>query len=809
MKSIKLQVKKYKSKAWRKIKVRNAKHRKNELKMKKNNTIYTLAILLAMFMGMYSCTHEQPVQFENLDGKGVITFALPDVSGTPTTYATPAGDSPGTPTYINALAREKKVNSLHAVIFKNDLFVETIIPEATGSTGTYRIVLGDNPEPFVMYLLANATTETIAMVNALSATAGYVDFYKLVTTQVPGEGSDATNFIMISQRQTLTQAQVNSTVTDLGTVKLERLSPRFDFYNRVDGLKMQRVTMLNRHNTSRLSRADNATDMTGLTAGQKMYEVGQATQPGNNPGELIAHVYGYENFATDQAQKTSFKLEGTYKGQPVATTITLDDGPNIRPVRRNFLYAIMINPTGGEVDPNTGQPFTIDIVVNDWEVGDELRMGLQQNGILNNNDDLRAWEIIGADTIPVYPMANGLPRWNPNIINTKQVGGAQFILEVRSKTRMTPSIELIGGYISIPDGYEPTITLLKEEPMEGGENRLYTYKMVLPASPTPNKLIKFYCTFRSILAPETSYIQQFVRIGSEDAFKLTPTRKNPLVFIAEYNYNSTAPNGMAADHTRAATELFTAHTLKTMPVFNVNHPLSGQPTYSVHARYSMLQSVFPTALAIMFDNPDSNYKKVQETLSPGGVVLRAFGYYKYVSSEKAVYAYRYVPYDSEPAPRPLNDAGADYLLTGKYYSAWRYRLVPAPDGGDMIEVTAVLRPESETPDVNTLPGATFWDGPDSVTRYFPLVGGLSPGAVRRPGVTVPLPEIGAIYWGEHGQAVEERYIQQLMPMGIYYINSEYYGNTNYVQVFIPSIFDREATGAYRYIIIDNEEPTIY
>lgn len=277
-----------------------------------------------------------------------------------------ATGSDAMPVPTDALDREKKVNKLYAVAYHaNGSFFNVIecTPEA-GSTEVYTFDM-KAVGAFQFHLVANPSAELLDALKTKSNVIGDID--RIVVKQTAGENNTADNFVLTSDRVEVTTARNSEATTTPSVVKLERLSARFDFLNRVPKLNITKITFNKRMTESYLFARTDVSALASTT--DKSY----TTADGMEARQCVASIYGYENPVSND---TYFTIEGTFNGKEIKPyEIRL----NNLTVKRNHLYTIVINPiAGGDVEP--GNPddghvagkLPITFKVLDWEEGETL-----------------------------------------------------------------------------------------------------------------------------------------------------------------------------------------------------------------------------------------------------------------------------------------------------------------------------------------------------------------------------------------------------------------------------------------------------
>lgn len=295
-------------------------------------------------LSLLSCSRETGLKMDEGAGNTVrftIESSLRAVGDENVTRPTPA------------LERERKIVDLYAVVYRTSsgLHYKTIKCTDKGS-GQFEF---DNEKSgeFYFFLVANPDTDLAAKLMAGPTTPE--DLGMLVAKQTPGEDNQATSFLMTSERKNVTVQSKKS--TDLGPIKLIRVAARFDIYNTIDGLEIQKVTFGKRYVQSHLFAQ--VGKMQGIQSEEKVYN-GSLFE--NNT--LKATIYGYE---TDVRNEAVFTIEATYKGKPLnPETVRLENFV----IKRNHLYNIILQDVGGTHEPadegkKFGQ-FQYQVKVIDW-----------------------------------------------------------------------------------------------------------------------------------------------------------------------------------------------------------------------------------------------------------------------------------------------------------------------------------------------------------------------------------------------------------------------------------------------------------
>lgn len=399
-------------------------------------------------LSLLSCSRETGLKMDEGAGNTVrftIESSLRAVGDANTTRPTPA------------LERERKIESLYAVVYKTSsgIHYKTIKCTDKGS-GQFEF---DNEKSgeFYFFLVANPDADLAAKLMAGPTTPE--DLGMLVATQTPGENNQATNFLMTSERKNVTVQSKKS--TDLGAIKLIRVAARFDIYNTIDGLEIQKVTFGKRRVQSHLFAQ--VGKMQGIQSEEKVYN-GSLFE--NNT--LKATIYGYE---TDVRNEAVFTIEATYKGKPLnPETVRLENFV----IKRNHLYNIILQDVGGTHEPEDptmkfGQ-FQYQVKVADWNVSEP--------GINYAEDDvLKPFHVDFAAKI------SNAPYMTPYLVNSPE----EIYTTTQGKSEITFTI---GGYtepgtLELAEGQENHGATLEKvgtpttDPKTGKISQ--DYKLTIPA----------------------------------------------------------------------------------------------------------------------------------------------------------------------------------------------------------------------------------------------------------------------------------------------------------------------------------------
>lgn len=322
--------------------------------MKRIYKYLTGLLLLPLLLASCAGDKMRPINEEEAGMPGLVRFTL-------SSNLRATGD-PNATRPVPALDREKSISKLYAVVYnKNDRsHYKTVECTSPARNNTYEF---DNKKggEFFFFLIANPGTELEKKLKQNPATPEALG--QLIATQSPGEDKEATNFLMTSKEVNVT-VNVATSTTIANKIALERVAARFDFYNKINGLVITKITFGKRYTSTHLfPQVGKMSALTSTT--DKVYDGSLFENEA-----LKATIYGYE---TDTPDETFFTLEGTYKGDRITPeTVKLDNFV----IKRNHLYNIILCDVGGGVDPDDpSKPFgklKYEIKVADWEEGEIL-----------------------------------------------------------------------------------------------------------------------------------------------------------------------------------------------------------------------------------------------------------------------------------------------------------------------------------------------------------------------------------------------------------------------------------------------------
>ena len=415
------------------------------------HTINYIAALLVLSLSLLSCSRETGLKMDEGAGNTVrftIESSLRAEGNENVTRPTPALD------------RERKIESLYAVVYKTSSGIHYKTIKCTDKGGGLFEFDNEKSGEFYFFLVANPDADLVAKLMAGPTTPE--DLGMLVATQTPGEDKQATNFLMTSERQNVTVKSKES--TNIGAIKLVRVAARFDIYNTIDGLEIQKVTFGKRRVQSHLFAQVGKMAEIEATENEKVYD-GSLFE--NNT--LAATIYGYE---TDVRDETFFTIEATYKGIALKPeTVRLENFV----IKRNHLYNIYLQDVGGAHEPadptmKFGQ-FQYQVKVVDWNDSEK--------GINYAEDD-----VLKPFYVDYAVQISNAPYMTPYLVNSPK----EIYTTTQGKSELTFTI---GGYtepgkLELAEGEETHgATLVKvgnptTDPKTGKISQ--DYKLTIPAA---------------------------------------------------------------------------------------------------------------------------------------------------------------------------------------------------------------------------------------------------------------------------------------------------------------------------------------
>lgn len=326
-------------------------------------------------------------------GKTTLRFSLGGAAN-PLSRATGDNSQAGK---LAALDKEKKVNSVMALLFNEDGSGLFMMPELLpDQDGTYEIVAA-KPGVYNLYLVANADYDLRNLIqNTLGETSTVADLGKLIAEQAPDTDNE---FLMTSASAYRFEATPGNTI-NAGQIALRRAAARIDLINMMNGSTIQKVVFNNRTLKSNVLTQNSMPTGDGVFE-NKTYDnlniVGNVDAEA--AGKFEAKIYTYENFTPkDGASIPSLTISYTKDGQQKQHTILFKDSKSGDPtnpddldplaIKRNFLYRVTLT---------NDFPLKFNLEVLDWEQAetfsvDNLETKLQP--LTYTDNDNQAWFIV-------------------------------------------------------------------------------------------------------------------------------------------------------------------------------------------------------------------------------------------------------------------------------------------------------------------------------------------------------------------------------------------------------------------------------
>lgn len=480
---------------------------------------YIFTILLIEILGLISCTSETEVIKPELRSAYNVSFSINNgtvltrEAGAESGDESSSGETPAKKDFTTtALEREKTISSLYAVAFNkaDDSFYKAIKIETSSTADAYEFNMGRGGS-YKLLLVANADEALAQKLEALTSSSTLTDFSALVATQTPGESAEATDFLMVSEINNEVSVTAHNT-TQLGTIELNRLAARFDFYNQVKGFKMTKITFKNRAMSSLLAESGDASSIT--ISHDKVY----TSANGLNPLSAVGVIYGYEDAKLGDCELV---LEGIYNGKDLKEqTIKFDK----KIIERNHLYNIILTDNESGITPSPDDPtdenekYKINIHVAVWN--DAETFGFVGAQLVNK--DAPTFEASGAGVTTI-------PATKTDFAVVKTFNKATTVTILATSASSSDSQLICDG--DLPSGWH--IVDKGDKDISHKNGRLtHQFTIEMNANTTENDYV---CKFKvaNIFNPSASvsFTVQQNRIP-------IPVPPNPLKYVAEYNLAS-------------------------------------------------------------------------------------------------------------------------------------------------------------------------------------------------------------------------------------------------------------------------------
>lgn len=352
---------------------------------------------------------------------------------------------------VTGLANEKAIDKLYAVIFKNGKFFQilptTLMNQAVPANQDYWQFDMGYAGSYTMYLLANPGSDLVVesagavtggSIKALDASKEAADYFKLTTTQTPGNSQDATRFLMTSKAVYVPVEASNAEGTDAtpsdGPVEMTRAAARIDIdtrklTNSAQKFTIKDVVVYNRYpntiidrglssdmtlpndgsafNTCAQSSGYTYSSTTTPAAGENLSSIAVATDPTEpytdahttrqlTPSIWDGIVYTYENKTALASNATEIPADPIAAGLTVVEIVGDMNGIEVKqrvvfayvdktdplnpvakaiPVERNHLYSVVLSLKSV---PDEYAPFEYTINVLDYKTGETVAYSSQK-----------------------------------------------------------------------------------------------------------------------------------------------------------------------------------------------------------------------------------------------------------------------------------------------------------------------------------------------------------------------------------------------------------------------------------------------
>ncbi|MBR1503075.1 MAG: hypothetical protein IJ618_04225 [Prevotella sp.] len=410
----------------------------------KKNKLYSGLLAVSALLMLSSCTSEDvsnvAAQPES-NASTVVKFRLNSRFAKASTRA----EDTESKADVTGLDNEKAIDHLYAVIFKNGKFFQILPttpmdPSDPANEDYWQFDMG-YAGSYTMYLLANPGTELVVesagavtggSIYDLGSSAEAADYFKLVTTQTPGDYKTDTRFLMTSKAVYVPVEASNTEGTDAtpsgGPVEMTRAAARIDIdarklTNSAQTFKIKDVVVYNRYPNTIIERGlssdmtlpndvsnfNTCAQSTGYTysstgaptIGEDVSGIVAVTDPAEpytdnhttrqlTPNIWDGIVYTYENKTALAADATAIPADPIGAGLTVVEIVGDMNGIEVKqrvvfahvdntdplnpvaqtiPVERNHLYSIVLSLKSV---PDEYAPFEYGIRVLDYKTGETV-----------------------------------------------------------------------------------------------------------------------------------------------------------------------------------------------------------------------------------------------------------------------------------------------------------------------------------------------------------------------------------------------------------------------------------------------------
>lgn len=357
--------------------------------------ILVLFLLSAIFFSSCSGDDIKGVKDDFMRESGTVAMCFSGMTGETRAKQYNTGTTPSE-------ANERAIKSLLVLAFDDnggqpnvlkDIFTNDDIRYSNPSNpldGNFYIKMKEAGS-YHLEVIANVDKSFVSKLS--KGTMKYEDFKKLELDKNPVPNHGDENFVMTSKqatRVTLTTVAGSKSLTSVdltGTpIKMVRLAVRFDLYNKVDGLDIEKVTLKNQITKSYLFTQSSAPD---AKIDKEFTSSAGSWFKGKN--SIVAGIYSYEN---PKEGEVSLSLSGQLNGSGWTKEIKLKDPTDTQElsIKRNHLYRITLSPNEHKKeDPK------VQIEVLDWNAGYVFEY---------DDDEFNELGVLAADNTPLSLVAS-------------------------------------------------------------------------------------------------------------------------------------------------------------------------------------------------------------------------------------------------------------------------------------------------------------------------------------------------------------------------------------------------------------------
>lgn len=441
--------------------------------------IQSLIFAMLLLLPLASCQKENGGEPKQIANNGpVVRFSIDmnhssNKDKSSLRDAVPVPDGTENTVKTQALPREKQINDLYAVIFKeNGAFLETVKVKMDVAPDKYYFEFKYKGKYFI-HLVANPTSSLVELLKTKVSTEASLS--SIIADQDPGDaklgsetGDGKAGFLMYSPLKSEVFDFQGSELHIPGTaIILERLAARIDVMNTIPDLKLTSITLKNRAEKSVLARGANINMNKDVVVAlsDKEYQNDNPTGTVLNANDCIGAIYTYENL---EIGKTGLTINGTYKEKPFTHTFKIERVP----VKRNHIYSIVLASKSGSVggdDTDNTENIKFIIHVNDWNEGGELKM----TPVELTDNEAPTFTVSGAGV-------SGTPTNDPTNVDVTGNNASKVVTFTVTSKSAPANIGCFEGTkeVAMPAGY----TLSSASVSEVGGKKVQTFTLTIDAS---------------------------------------------------------------------------------------------------------------------------------------------------------------------------------------------------------------------------------------------------------------------------------------------------------------------------------------